>query len=131
MAQTSDELRIPITGLCKEGEGIHREMYFDELYRRLPKDPEVRVNVYTAEMLPGGVTDWHFHNGASLFLVLQGRVRIEFKDESFTYGPGDVIDEPIGAVHRAVNPEEDTIYACVGFAVTPPDRPFMVSVEGP
>jgi quercetin dioxygenase-like cupin family protein len=121
---------IPLTGLCEPGQGIHRQMYFDELYRALPKDPEVRVNVYTAEMLPGGVTDWHFHNGASLFLVIQGRVRIEFKDHSREYGPGDVIDEPIGAVHRAVN-DWDEVYACVGFAATPPDRPFMVSVEGP
>jgi hypothetical protein len=48
---------------------------FDQLYSSIPKDPEARVQVYTAEIVPKGWTNFHCHNGATFFLALQGILR--------------------------------------------------------
>ena len=44
---------------------------------------------------------------------------------------GDAYIEPIGVVHRAVNPDPEHSFACVGFVVTPPDREHVVNVKEP
>jgi quercetin dioxygenase-like cupin family protein len=89
------------------------------------------VGIYTSEIAPGGTTSWHLHNGAGFFLVLQGRVTIEFKDYTRHYQAGDAYAEPIGVIHRAMNPEPDIPFLCVGFVVTPKDRDHVVNVKEP
>ena len=44
----------------------------DSGYASLPKDPQVKVQIYNAEIAPGGYTNWHRHNGTTFFIALQG-----------------------------------------------------------
>ena len=126
-----ENLRLQLSGLLEPGMMHTRRMHFDELYEQLPKDASVRVGVYTSEIAPGGATSWHLHNGAGFFLVLQGRVTIEFKDTTRHYQAGDAYAEPIGVIHRAVNPEPEIPFLCVGFVVTPKDREHVVNIKEP
>jgi hypothetical protein len=65
-------LKLKIQGLVPAGQELHRQVLFDQLYSSIPKDPEARVQVYTAEIVPKGWTNFHCHNGATFFLALQG-----------------------------------------------------------
>ena len=50
---------------------------------------------------------WHSHAGTDeLFLVLKGRLTIEFRDGIRTLGPGEFLVVPKGVEHRPVAPEE-------------------------
>ena len=126
-----ENLRIQLSGLLEPGMMHNRVMRFEEIYESFPKDASVRVGIYTSELAPGGETSWHFHNGAGFFLVLQGRVTIEFKDSTRHYQAGDAYTEPIGVIHRAVNPEAEIPFLCIGFVVTPKDRDHVVNVKEP
>ncbi|HYD12047.1 MAG TPA: cupin domain-containing protein [Allosphingosinicella sp.] len=62
---------------------------------------EVRVSRLKGEFL------WHSHAGTDeLFLVLKGRLTIEFRDGVRTLGPGEFLVVPKGVEHRPVAPEE-------------------------
>ena len=44
---------------------------------------------------------WHSHDETDeLFLVIEGRLRMEFRDRSETLGPGEMIVVPRGTEHR-------------------------------
>lgn len=50
---------------------------------------------------------WHSHAETDeLFLVLKGRLNIEFRDGVRTIGPGEFLVVPKGVEHRPVAPEE-------------------------
>ena len=50
---------------------------------------------------------WHFHqNEDELFLVLEGTLRLEFRDGEVTLGPGEMCIVPRGVEHRPVAEEE-------------------------
>jgi len=50
---------------------------------------------------------WHFHqNEDELFLVLDGTLRLEFRDGELTLGPGEMYIVPRGVEHRPVAEEE-------------------------
>ena len=50
---------------------------------------------------------WHSHAETDeLFLVLRGRLDIEFRDGVRTLGPGEFLVVPKGVEHRPVAPEE-------------------------
>jgi mannose-6-phosphate isomerase-like protein (cupin superfamily) len=50
---------------------------------------------------------WHHHaNGDELFLVLHGRLTMEFRDRKVVLAPGDVLVVPRGVEHRPVAEEE-------------------------
>jgi len=50
-----------------------------------------------------GAFDWHAHpDEDEAFLVLAGRLRIEFRDRSVDLGPGDLCIVPRGVEHRPV-----------------------------
>lgn len=125
------DLILQLSGFVDAENPYHRNILFDELYDRLPKDPAVRVRVYTGEVGPGVATDWHIHNGASFFLVVQGRVRLEYRDSDVEYRAGDVFTEPIGQLHRAVNPDDTVPMVAFGFQATSPDREHVVNVARP
>jgi len=50
-------------------------------------------------------------------------VTLQYEGRSEHYSAGDVYTEPIGVVHRAINPHPDVPAAFVGFWVTAADRP--------
>lgn len=50
---------------------------------------------------------WHAHEGQDeLFLVLRGRLRIQFEDGDVELGPGDTLVVPAGVRHNPVAEEE-------------------------
>jgi mannose-6-phosphate isomerase-like protein (cupin superfamily) len=50
---------------------------------------------------------WHHHaNEDELFLILAGRLVIEFRDRKVTLGPGEMLVVPRGVEHRPVAQEE-------------------------
>ena len=54
----------------------------------LPKDPQAKVQIYNAEIAPGGYTNWHCHNGATFFIALQGIFEAEFEERCSGEGQG-------------------------------------------
>ena len=54
-----------------------------------------------------GDFDWHHHEREDeLFLVLEGRLRMELRDRHVWLGPGELIVVPRGVEHRPCAPEE-------------------------
>jgi mannose-6-phosphate isomerase-like protein (cupin superfamily) len=50
---------------------------------------------------------WHHHETEDeLFLVIRGRLRVDFVDRSVELGPGELLVVPHGVEHRAVADEE-------------------------
>lgn len=50
---------------------------------------------------------WHHHDHEDeLFFVVDGTLRIEFRDRSVTLGPGEMLVVPRGVEHRPVAEEE-------------------------
>jgi quercetin dioxygenase-like cupin family protein len=133
MAQTLDDqykdLKLQIGGLVPAGKELHRRVLFDQLYASLPKDAEAKVQIYTAEIVPKGWTNFHCHNGAAFFLALQGVFEAHFEEGILVRAKaGDVYSEPIGKMHRGHNPHDTIPYLCVGFCVTSPDRDHVTNV---
>lgn len=53
---------------------------------------------------------WHAHaEEDELFLVLEGRLLIEFRDRTEELGPGQFLIVPKGTEHRPVAPEEVSV----------------------
>jgi quercetin dioxygenase-like cupin family protein len=125
-------LTLRLNGYVKPGGSFHRHVLFDQLIDSLPRDPSVKVQIYNAEIAPGGYTNWHCHNGATFFIALQGVFEAEFQEGILVRAKaGDVYSEPVGRIHRGHNPHPDLPYLCIGVAVTPPDKEHVTSVEKP
>jgi quercetin dioxygenase-like cupin family protein len=133
MAQTLDvplaDLKLQIDGLVPPDKLFHRRELFDGLYASFPKDPEAKVQIYAAEIVPKGWTNFHCHNGATFFIALQGVFEAHFEDGILIRAKaGDVYSEPIGKMHRGHNPHDVIPYLCVAFCVTAPDRDHVTNV---
>src|SRR5437016_14575534 len=90
------ELKLRLDGYTGPDHCFHRNLLLDTLYASLPKDPEVKVQVYNAEIAPGGYTNWHCHNGATFFVALQGAFEAHFQEGVLIKAKaGDVYSEPI------------------------------------
>jgi len=125
-------LRLQLTGYTKPGQELFRNVLFDELCAFIPKDPSVKVQIYNAEIAPGGYTNWHCHNGATFFLALQGIFEAHFEEGILIKAKaGDVYSEPIAKFHRGHNPHPEIPYLCVGFCLTSPDREHVTNVIRP
>jgi quercetin dioxygenase-like cupin family protein len=123
------ELKLQIQGRVPQGQQLHRNVLFDQLYSSIPKDAAAKVQIYTAEIVPKGWTNFHCHNGATFFLALQGIFEAHFEDGILVRAKaGDVYSEPIGKMHRGHNPHETLPYLCVAFCVTAPDRDHVTNV---
>jgi quercetin dioxygenase-like cupin family protein len=126
-----DSLALKVTGLLPEGGSHVRQVLFDEIEARLPRDPESRVNIQLSELNPGRTASWHVHNGIVYFAILRGLVTLQYEGRSEHYSAGDVYTEPIGVVHRAFNPHSEVPAALIGFWVTAADRPHVTEVGPP
>jgi mannose-6-phosphate isomerase-like protein (cupin superfamily) len=57
-----------------------------------------------------GDLDWHRHaDEDELFLVLKGRLRLEFEDDAVELGEGDLYVVPKGVLHHPVAVEETLV----------------------
>lgn len=56
------ELKLQLEGVLKPGEQHKRQVLQDSVYGSLPKDAEASVLVFSAEIAPGGYTNWHCLN---------------------------------------------------------------------
>jgi quercetin dioxygenase-like cupin family protein len=126
------DYRSMIGGYLRPGDEIHREVLFDKLYSLIPRDPELKVLVFHAEIVPGGITNWHCHNGATFFVALQGRFEAQFEEGVLVRAQaGDVYSEPIGKFHRGHNPDASVPFVCIGFCLTSPDKEHVTSLDQP
>jgi quercetin dioxygenase-like cupin family protein len=124
-------LTLQLTGLVAE-EGNHvRQVLLDEIEARLPRDPEARVNIQLSELNPGRTASWHVHNGVVYFVVLRGLVSLQYEGRTEHYSAGDAYTEPIGVVHRALNPHLEIPASLIGFWVTAADRPHITESGEP
>lgn len=122
-------LKLRLDGYVKPGEPLYRHVLFDQLSESLPRDPTVKVQIYNAEIAPGGYTGWHCHNGATFFIALQGIFEAEFEQGVLVRATaGDVYSEPVARFHRGHNPHPELPYLCIGVAVTAPDREHVTNV---
>ena len=78
---------------------------FDEVY-----DPKIVAELngqYVKLVRFLGPYVWHAHeNEDELFLVIEGRLRIDFRDRSVELGPGEFLVVPRGVEHRPDADEE-------------------------
>ena len=122
------DLKLKLDGLVPAGHGFFRNMLFDQLYASIPKDPNIKVQIYNAEIVPGGYTNWHCHNGATFFVALQGIFEAEFQEGMLIKAKaGDVYSEPIAKFHRGHNPHPTLPYCCIGICLTAPDRDHVTN----
>ncbi|HZP77573.1 MAG TPA: cupin domain-containing protein [Pseudolabrys sp.] len=124
------ELKLALDGHLKPGEQHRRNVLLDSVYASLPKDPQAKVLVFTAEIVPGGYTNWHCHNGATFFVCTQGQFEAHFQEGTLVKAKaGDVYSEPIARFHRGYNPHPELTYSCVGICLTSPDREHITSAK--
>ena len=128
----STELKLRLGGYLQPNQQLHRNVLFEQLCASIPKDPQVAVLIYNAELAPGGYTNWHCHNGPTFFVALQGIFEAHFDDGNvLTAKAGDVYSEPIGRFHRGHNPHRELPYLCIAFCLTSPDLPHVTNREMP
>jgi quercetin dioxygenase-like cupin family protein len=124
--------QIKTHGLYKTRPRSLSQYFVDQLYRSLPKDPEVKVQIYNAEIAPGGYANWHCHNGATFFIALQGFFEAHFEEGALIRAKaGDVYSEPIAQFHRGHNSHPKIPYLCIGLCRTSPDREHVTNVVQP
>ena len=122
------DLKLKLDGIVPPGHGFHRNLLFDALYSSLPRDPQVKVQIYNAEIVPGGYTNWHCHNGAAFFVALQGLFEAHFQEGVLVKAKaGDCYSEPIAKFHRGHNPHPELPYLCIGICFTSPDREHVTN----
>ncbi len=124
-------LTLQLTDLLPEGASHVRQVLFDEVEARLPRDPEARINIQLSELNPGRTASWHVHNGVVYFLVVRGLVSLQYEGRIEHYSAGEVYTEPVGVVHRALNPHPEIPASFVGFWVTAADRPHVTETGVP
>lgn len=125
------DLRLDLSSVVPDGNDYVRRVVFDEISELLPKDPQVRVGMYVAGILPRAAVEWHVHNGAVFFLVVQGQVTLEYEHGQEHYQAGDAYSEPVGQIHRAFNPHPSVEAVLFGFAATAADRQHVINVGPP
>jgi quercetin dioxygenase-like cupin family protein len=126
------DLKLKLDGIVPPDRQFFRNLLLDQLYASLPRDPQVKVQVYNAEIVPGGFTNYHCHNGATFFVALQGMFEAHFQEGVLIRAKaGDVYSEPIGKIHRGHNPHPELPFLCVALCLTAPDREHVTNVEKP
>ena len=122
------DLKLQLDGFVPPGQGFKRNLLFDAMYASLPRDPNVKVQIYNAEIVPGGYTNWHCHNGPAFFVCLQGQFEAHFEEGTLiTAKAGDCYVEPIAKFHRGHNPHPELSYVGIGLCFTSPDREHVTN----
>ena len=123
------DLKLQLDGFLKPGEQHKRNVLLESVYASLPKDTEANVLVFSAEVAPGGYTNWHCHNGATFFVATQGLFEAHFQEGTLVKAKaGDVYSEPIAKFHRGHNPHPELTYSCIGLCLTLRDRDHITNI---
>ena len=131
-ADDNTEFRLRLGGYLQPNQQLHRNVLLEQLCASIPKDSQVAVLIYNAELAPGGYTNWHCHNGPTFFVALQGIFEAHFDDGAVLNAKaGEVLPEPIGRFHRGHNPHRELPYLCIAFCLTSPDLPHVTTREMP
>ena len=126
------ELQLRLSGYASPGQKLDRNILLDQLFASLPREPEVKVQIYNAKIAPGGFTNWHCHNGATFFVAWQGIFEAHFQEGVLIRAKADgVYTEPIAKFYRGHNPHPEIPYLCIGICLTPPDREHVTNVIQP
>jgi len=78
---------------------------------------EGRVQMINWALLPAGKSfQAHYHEDMQeIFILIQGRTRIDIEGESAELHTGDAVFVPVAAVHTMHNPDaEDAAYIAIG-----------------
>jgi quercetin dioxygenase-like cupin family protein len=127
-----EALKLQLYGYLHPGDHLFRNVLYEQLCESLPKDSAAKIQIYNAEIAPGGYTNWHCHNGTTFFVALQGVFEAEFEEGVLVRAKaGDVYSEPIGKFHRGHNPHPTMPYLCIGVCITPPDKEHVTDVDAP
>jgi quercetin dioxygenase-like cupin family protein len=127
-----EALKLQLYGYLHPGDHLFRNVLYEQLCDSLPKDPAAKIQIYNAEIAPGGYTNWHCHNGTTFFIALEGVFEAEFEEGVLVRAKaGDVYSEPIGKFHRGHNPHPTMPYLCIGVCITPPDKEHVTDVDAP
>lgn len=122
-------LKLELGGRLGPGEQHKRNVLLDTMYAFLPKDPEAKVLMFSAEIAPLGYTNWHRHNGATFFVCTQALFEAHFEEGILVKAKaGDVYSEPIGKFHRGHNPHPELAYTCIGLCLTSPALEHITTV---
>ena len=124
-------LALQIEGLVPEGGNHVRQVLLDVIEARLPRDRESRINIQLSELSPSKTASWHIHNGVVYFVLLRGIITLQYEGRNEHYSAGQVYTEPIGVVHRALNPHPEIPASLIGFWVTAADRPHVSEAAEP
>ena len=125
------DLKLKLDGIVPPGNGFHRNLLFDALYSSLPRDPQVKVQIYNAEIVPGGYTNWHCHNGAR-FRGAAGLFEAHFQEGVLVKAKaGECYSEPIAKFHRGTIHARTALYLYRRLFHRAGSRPRDHSVERP
>jgi quercetin dioxygenase-like cupin family protein len=127
-----NDLKLKLSGYTKPGQELFRNVLFEQLYAALPTESPAKVQIYNAEIAPGGYTNWHRHNGATFFIALEGIFEAVFEEGVLVKAKaGDVYAEPVKKFHRGHNPHPTMPYLCIGVCITPKDEEHVTNVDLP
>jgi len=92
---------VPLNPVNLESAAASLQQYWSPKVVARVGDQYVKVAKLLGEFV------WHAHEGQDeLFLVLRGRLRIQFEDGDVELGPGDTLVVPAGVRHNPVAEEE-------------------------
>jgi quercetin dioxygenase-like cupin family protein len=131
-SSVQNHLKLQLSGYTTPDRPLVRNVLLESVCSWLPKDPAVNIQIYNAEIAPGGHTNWHCHNGATFFIALEGEFEAEFQEGVLVRAKaGDVYSEPIGKFHRGRNPHATMPYVCIGVCLTAPDKAHITNIDIP
>jgi quercetin dioxygenase-like cupin family protein len=127
------DLKLKLEGILPPGQRFPSEFVVRRPLQLTTAGSQVKVQIYNAEIVPGGYTNWHRHNGAAFFVALQGIFEAHFQEGVLIRAKaGECYSESTAKFHRGHNPHPDLPYLCIGVCFTSPDREHVTnSVERP
>ena len=89
----------------------------DEVFTPLLATPDVRIEriVSQGHISPDGF--WYEQDQHEWVILLQGRARLQFEEQTIEMNPGDFVNIPAGRKHRVAwtTPDEPTVWLAVHY----------------
>jgi len=109
----------------------HEEPRREELIRNaLQPETGDQISIHEGSYPPGWDSGWHHHPGDLYIYVLQGKLRVDFRDrDSVIAEQGQVALEPAGISNRAVNLDNENSLKLLLIHLAPGDSVLSISEE--